>query len=210
MTTFIDYNRDEEKSSWQNSTAKGEESFLETNKVATACDEQCSAQEPGKSSPPASSLLSLLGKHTQSNNLSLSNKKVQQRDMSSRNNRNRVHFKDSDIVALIPNRNDYDAATKKLLWSSLKEVKKNAKRNRIEFQADGSNWKKCTEEEEMVFYHGHLIHPVTFRQEAMKGASSFKKSKQKRVVKASRILTKHTLRKLLAERAIQPASSGCE
>lgn len=105
-----------------------------------------------------------------------------------------VHFNEEKTVIEIPNRFSYDKSSRKLLWASFKEIRTNARRNREEYDADGNDWRKCKEEDEMVFQRGKLIHPTTFRRHVIQSP----RKTQRRVIRASRVLTKKSLRQLLA------------
>jgi hypothetical protein len=122
------------------------------------------------------------------------------------NSTKKVHFYEKNTVIEIPNKGDYSDSTRKNLWTSFREIKTNAKRNRVEFQADGCDWRKCKEESEMLFQNGKLIHPASY-QKTIRSKDRRIKATQRKVVRASRILTERTLQKLLAERANHPCCS---
>jgi transcription initiation factor TFIID subunit TAF12 len=62
----------------------------------------------------------------------------------------------------IPSKNQYPDEMKRMLWGSVKEITENARRNTIEYSADGWDWKTATEEHDMYLDKrtGEYIHPV--------------------------------------------------
>lgn len=74
----------------------------------------------------------------------------------------RVKLKPEVCIIPIPSRTEYSCHIKNSLWSSSSELYTNALRNSIEFAAEGWNWRKATEDDQMVVHvdSGELIHPV--------------------------------------------------
>ena len=48
------------------------------------------------------------------------------------------------------------------MWNDIRQIRSNAARNKIEFAADGRDWRNCKEEDEMLTLAGELVHPVTY------------------------------------------------
>mmetsp|Transcript_30334 Transcript_30334/g.72685 ORF Transcript_30334/g.72685 Transcript_30334/m.72685 type:complete len:181 (-) Transcript_30334:72-614(-) len=73
----------------------------------------------------------------------------------------RVTFKPTVTVRSIPHFNRYPPAIKKKIWRSPAEIDWNARRNRIEFRAEGCDWRKVVMEDQMHVdvAMGELIHP---------------------------------------------------
>ena len=74
----------------------------------------------------------------------------------------RVKLKPEVCIIPIPLRTEYSCHIKNSLWSSSSELYANALRNSIEFAAEGFDWRKVTEDDQMVVHvdSGELIHPV--------------------------------------------------
>lgn len=73
----------------------------------------------------------------------------------------RVTFKPMVTVRSIPHFNRYPPAMKKKIWNSSAEIYWNAQRNRIEFQAEGCDWRNVVTEDQMHVdvVLGKLVHP---------------------------------------------------
>jgi hypothetical protein len=72
-----------------------------------------------------------------------------------------IKFQDVVKVVEVPSYRDYDETSRKKMWASRKDVKTNAQRNRLEYRADGRQWRECCEEKNMVEINGQLFHPCT-------------------------------------------------
>mmetsp|Transcript_33870 Transcript_33870/g.49796 ORF Transcript_33870/g.49796 Transcript_33870/m.49796 type:complete len:148 (+) Transcript_33870:219-662(+) len=75
-----------------------------------------------------------------------------------------VSFESHVTVNFIPQRSDYPHDVQRRIWCSVREMKRNKRRNKLEFAADGYNWRNVTEDEDMLMCHitGKRIHPVHF------------------------------------------------
>lgn len=87
---------------------------------------------------------------------------VDSESLSSPNKGAHIRFNDEVTVVTIPSHSEYSDGIKKIIWSNSEEIKQNAQRNRREFAAEGWNWKKVLEEEEMFLdkFSNEWIHPV--------------------------------------------------
>lgn len=74
----------------------------------------------------------------------------------------RVRFHVSVSVIEIPSHRSYKKEVHRKVWSGLREIEKNAKRNRREFASDGFAWRKCREEDSFLSLRGELVHPETY------------------------------------------------
>lgn len=74
----------------------------------------------------------------------------------------RISFQETVSIIEIPSYRSYDSETRKIIWNSKQHIRANAARNKAEFVADGRDWRKCKEEDEMLTLHGELVHPVTY------------------------------------------------
>jgi hypothetical protein len=75
-----------------------------------------------------------------------------------------VQFHGSVSVLEIPHYRDYDKDSRQKMWGSARVLEQNAQRNLYEFQADGRDWRRCKEEEDMILTRkGHLVHPATWK-----------------------------------------------
>ena len=73
-----------------------------------------------------------------------------------------VSFQEIVSIIEIPSHRSYDSEARKNIWNSKHHIRANAARNKIEFAADGRDWRKCKEEDEMLTLNGELVHPVTY------------------------------------------------
>lgn len=77
-----------------------------------------------------------------------------------------IKFHDSVSVVAIPMRKEYSPRIRKDLWGDRSESVANAKRNAIEFAAEGWDWRTVKEEDEMaVGRNGERIHPIHLYQQ---------------------------------------------
>jgi hypothetical protein len=76
-----------------------------------------------------------------------------------------VSFHPSVCVHMIPNRSVYSDRIRGSLWTHPLEMQQNVARNSLEFAAEGWDWTKVAEDEDMVICGGEQIHPVHFVQE---------------------------------------------
>ena len=84
--------------------------------------------------------------------------------LSSSSTRTRVQFQASVSVVEIPSHRDCDHETKHAMWTSLRDLRLNAERNKIEFYADGFDWRNAMEESGMIQCEatGEYMHPATY------------------------------------------------
>ena len=95
------------------------------------------------------------------NDPSIAQQQQDRRDHSRSNRRNRIRFHDMVSVMRIPSRYQYPKEMKRRIWSPMAEIRANAKRNSIEFAAEGWDWRQATEDDAMfVTANGDRIHPV--------------------------------------------------
>jgi len=75
-----------------------------------------------------------------------------------------VRFNPKVFVKQIRSHRHYSSAAKSFIWSSTREIKINARRNAIEFRAEGRNWRHVVEENKMWtdMTNGDFIHPIHF------------------------------------------------
>jgi len=75
-----------------------------------------------------------------------------------------ITFNDTVTVLPIPMRSEYSERVKHRIWSSRMEIHENAARNKIEFAADGWDWRNVTEDNTMYVCSqtGELVHPVHY------------------------------------------------
>eukprot|EP00542_Grammatophora_oceanica_P017962 CAMPEP_0194046626 /NCGR_PEP_ID=MMETSP0009_2-20130614/22006_1 /TAXON_ID=210454 /ORGANISM="Grammatophora oceanica, Strain CCMP 410" /LENGTH=196 /DNA_ID=CAMNT_0038691995 /DNA_START=64 /DNA_END=654 /DNA_ORIENTATION=+ len=79
-----------------------------------------------------------------------------------RNKSSKIAFQDEVDVIPIPMRTEYSDRIKSRIWSNRFELQENAKRNAVEFAAEGWDWRTVTEDENMYIcsVSGELVHPV--------------------------------------------------
>jgi hypothetical protein len=79
----------------------------------------------------------------------------------------KVSFFHKVQVLRIPSRKQYPDEMKKTLWASLSEITQNAKRNSIEYTAEGWDWRMVLEEKDMYRHPrtGEYVHPVHIQRE---------------------------------------------
>lgn len=82
----------------------------------------------------------------------------------------RVHFHHMASVIEIPSHKAYTLQQKTSLWRSSQEIRFMARRNRLEYNHDGKDWRTATEEDDMIDVgDGNLVHPFTYRSNADPG-----------------------------------------
>jgi ribosomal protein L12E/L44/L45/RPP1/RPP2 len=62
----------------------------------------------------------------------------------------------------IPRFTAYSKRIRETVWTSAREMEEEVARNCIEFAAEDWDFQKVLEEQDMVLYHGQLVHPVHF------------------------------------------------
>lgn len=74
----------------------------------------------------------------------------------------RVEFFPKVLVVAIPSRHLYPKSIHRACWTPMDELTRQAKRNTLEYQYDGWDWRTATEEHEMYIHKqtGEHIHPV--------------------------------------------------
>jgi hypothetical protein len=82
----------------------------------------------------------------------------------------KVSFFHKVQVLRIPSRKQYPDEMKKSLWATLSEISENAKRNSIEYTAEGWDWRTVLEEKDMYRHPrtGEYVHPVHVQREYQK------------------------------------------
>jgi hypothetical protein len=75
-----------------------------------------------------------------------------------------VKFHSQKKVVEIPSFRDYPEEIHSALWHSVDDIQNNAKRNRLEYFAEGWSLESVLEEPEFVEVNGELIHPETWRR----------------------------------------------
>lgn len=73
-----------------------------------------------------------------------------------------VHFAPMVQVHAIDPHSKYSNRLRATLWTSATEMEENVARNCIEFAAEDWDWRHVLEDQDMVIYHGELVHPVHF------------------------------------------------
>ena len=82
--------------------------------------------------------------------------------------KNRVFFRDTVNVKEIPSHRDVCPEVRQAIWTSLRDIQRNAERNELEFVADGEDFRTCTEEDQFCEWQDEgsgateLVHPYTF------------------------------------------------
>jgi len=81
-----------------------------------------------------------------------------------------VRFNPNVLVKKILSHRNYSFIAKSSIWSSTREIRINARRNAIEFNSEGRNWRCVVEENKMWtdMNSGALIHPIHFSSHVSK------------------------------------------
>ena len=75
----------------------------------------------------------------------------------------KVSFKETTTCIEVPSHHDYGSRSRKKLWDRYWGSELRQEQCRLEFQADGKDWRNCTEEEDMaILENGELVHPITY------------------------------------------------
>ena len=73
-----------------------------------------------------------------------------------------VHFNSAVVVYPIPLHTAYSNRIRDTVWTSVAEMEENVARNCLEFAAENWDGAQVVEDQDMVIYHGELVHPVHF------------------------------------------------
>ena len=71
-----------------------------------------------------------------------------------------VSFAPAVTVHPIPKHTAYSARIRETLWTNPTEMQESAARNCLEFASENWDWRQVAEDQDMVYYHGELVHPV--------------------------------------------------
>jgi len=75
-----------------------------------------------------------------------------------------VKFVELVLVQDISSHRTYSEETRLKIWTGIRDIEKQAKRNTMEFCADGEDWRYATEENDFCKWKGELVHPYTFEK----------------------------------------------
>ena len=101
----------------------------------------------------------------QSSSLSSSDSSAQACEPTDKDNngmQRSVQFHPTVQVHPIPKHSVYSKRIRETVWTSAQEMEENVARNCIEFAAEEWDWNKVLEDQEMIAFHGELVHPVHF------------------------------------------------
>jgi len=73
-----------------------------------------------------------------------------------------VNFNPSVVVHPIPLHTAYSKRIRDTVWTSVSEMEENVARNCLEFAAENWDATQVVDDQDMVLYHGELVHPVHF------------------------------------------------
>jgi len=81
--------------------------------------------------------------------------------------RRKLTFNEEVEVCLIPKKEEYSKRIRGFLWNSPEDLMLNARRNSVEFAAEGWDWRNAMEDENMYrcLSTNELIHPVHIEQQ---------------------------------------------
>ena len=81
---------------------------------------------------------------------------------SSSSQSSRIKFMEEVAGVPIPMRSEYSSRVRGRIWSNRFEISENAQRNAVEFAAEGWDWRRATEDDQMYTcaVSGERIHPV--------------------------------------------------
>lgn len=112
------------------------------------------------------SLTSLFAKRTTESEPSLACSPTESLSDTSTTSHRRLTFNENVTVCPIPKHQEYSNRIKEHLWNSPVELMQNARRNSIEFAAEGWDWRNTLEDENMYrcVTTNEKIHPVHVEQ----------------------------------------------
>eukprot|EP00980_Cylindrotheca_fusiformis_P005597 scaffold1184_cov132-Cylindrotheca_fusiformis.AAC.18 len=121
--------------------------------------------EPAEVIPGSWSLASFFAKKASESEHSLASSAESASESSSTSHR-RLTFNETVTVCPIPKHQEYSNRIKDHLWNSPEEMMQNARRNSIEFAAEGWDWRNSLEDENMYrcVSTNEKIHPVHVEQ----------------------------------------------
>ena len=73
-----------------------------------------------------------------------------------------VRFAPTVQVHPIPKHSAFSRRIRETVWTSSQEMEENVARNCIEFAAEDWDWQQVLEDQDMIVYHGELVHPIHF------------------------------------------------
>lgn len=88
-----------------------------------------------------------------------SSQSITRTNISTKNNRS-IRFQSYVKVVEIPHRLSYTKKQRRRMWNNQKEIRENAKRNRIEYEYEGPEWQNAIEEDHYVVIGGQHVHPA--------------------------------------------------
>lgn len=83
-------------------------------------------------------------------------------DGNNTNQRRSVKFHDAVTVYPVPLHTAYSSRIRDTVWTSVSEMEENIARNCLEFSAEHWDAAQVVEDQDMILYHGELVHPVHF------------------------------------------------
>ena len=73
-----------------------------------------------------------------------------------------VRFSETVQVHPVLKHTAFSNRIRETIWTSAQEMEENVARNCIEFAAEEWDWTRVLEDQDMIVYHGELVHPVHF------------------------------------------------
>ena len=93
----------------------------------------------------------------------------------------RVSLHNDVAVVPIPSRTDYPSLMRQRIWSSASELYQNAARNTIEFAAEGFDWRRVAEDDQMIQGpSGERVHPIHYMNMASLGYTTMNCEQEKK------------------------------
>jgi hypothetical protein len=102
-----------------------------------------------------------------------------------------LQFSSDVLVVSIPSRHEYSNRIKKFLWTGGEEIQENAERNRIEFDAEGWDYRTVLEDDDFLVDSTtwELVHPCWFAENVPEPKEEYMELEQPSLTRSQSFVT---------------------